>query len=292
MAQNDGPGETTLFIQKMDGELLGWDHPAARLREALDGEDLVLWAQPVVRLAPEPESDRRAAGSIVMAEVLVRLREVGSRLLPPGDFLPAFEHYGMMVELDRWVLRQALRRLGAGGGLLAAGGGLLAAGGGLTKLSVNVSSQTIEEPGFGVFVAAQLRMASLAASALVIEIHENDALDRPGPAQRFAAELKGIGCGLLLDGFARRSMSFEPLRTLRADFVKVDGTLVRNIRRSAGAAAKLKAILRAGALAGVEVIAECVEDDKILSALQLLKMGYAQGFGVGKPQPIDELLKS
>lgn len=151
-----------------------------------------------------------------------------------------------------------------------------------------MSSQTIEEPGFAVFVAAQLRMASLDAAALVIEIHENDALDRPGAAQRFAAELKGIGCRLLLDGFARRSMSFEPLKVLRADYVKVDGTLVRNIRRSAGAAAKLKAILRAG----VEVIAECVEDDKILSALQLLKVGYAQGFGVGKPQPIDELLKS
>jgi EAL domain-containing protein (putative c-di-GMP-specific phosphodiesterase class I) len=278
MAQNDGPGETTLFIQKMDGEFLGWDRPAARLREALDGEDLVLWAQPVVRMAPDPEFDRRAAGSIVMAEVLVRLREEGSRLLPPGDFLPAFEHYGMMVELDRWVLRQALRRLGEGGSL--------------KRLSVNVSSQTIEEPGFAVFVAAQLRIASLDAAALVIEIHENDALDRPGAAERFAAELKGIGCGLLLDGFARRSVSFEPLKTLRADYVKVDGALVRNIRRSAGAAGKLKAILRAGAAAGVEVIAECVEDDKILSALQLLKVGYAQGFGVGEPQPIDGLLKT
>lgn len=92
MAQNDGPGETTLFIQKMDGELLGWNQPAARLREALDGEDLVLWAQPVVRLEveprPDPGIDRRAAGSVVMAEVLVRLREEGSRLLPPAIFCP------------------------------------------------------------------------------------------------------------------------------------------------------------------------------------------------------------
>jgi len=276
MAQNDAPGETTLFIQKMDGELLGWDQPAARLREALDHEDLVLWAQPVVRLAPDTGSGPRVAWDIAMAEVLVRLREGGTRLLPPGDFLPAFEHYGMMAELDRWVLRQALRRLSEGGGV--------------KRLSVNVSSQTIGEPGFAVFVAAQLRMASLDASALVIEVHENDALDRPGAAQRFGAELKAVGCGLLLDGFARRSVSFEPLKSLRADYVKVDGTVVRNIRRSAGAAGKLKAILRAGADAGVEVIAECVEDDKIISALRLLKAGYAQGFGVGKPQPIDELL--
>jgi EAL domain-containing protein (putative c-di-GMP-specific phosphodiesterase class I) len=278
MAERDGPGETTLFMQKMDGELLGWDQPAARLREALDGDDLVLWAQPVVRLGPDPGFGRRAAAGGSMAEVLVRLREGGSRLLPPGDFLPAFEHYGMMAELDRWVLSHALRRLGAGGGG--------------TRLSVNVSSQTIEEPGFGDFVAAQLRLASVDAAALVIEIHENDALDRPGEAERFAAGLKGIGCGLLLDCFARRSVSIAPLKSLRADYVKIDGTVVRNIRRSEGASAKLKAILRACASAGVEVIAECVEDDEILSALRLLKVGYAQGFGVGRPQPIDEMFKS
>jgi EAL domain-containing protein (putative c-di-GMP-specific phosphodiesterase class I) len=278
MAQADGPGETTLFIQKMDGELLGWDRPAERLREALDGDDLVLWGQPVVQLNPDSAPDRRAPGRIVMAEVLVRLREEGSRLLPPGDFLPAFEHHRMMAELDRWVLGHALRRLGAGGSV--------------SRISVNVSSQTIEEPGFAGFAAAQLRLASLEPSALVVEIHENDALDRPRESGRFAAAMKGIGCGLLLDGFARRSVSFEPLKALRADYVKVDGTVVRNIRRSASATGKLKAILRAGASAGVAVIAECVEDDKILSALQLLKVGYAQGFGVGEPKPIDDLFKS
>ena len=155
-----------------------------------------------------------------------------------------------------------------------------------------MSSQTIEEPGFAAFVAIQLRMASLDPAALVIEIDENDALDRRAAAERFAAEMKGIGCRLLLDGFARRSVSFEPLKALQVDYVKVDGTMVRNILRSAGAAAKLKAIVRVGEVTGVGVIAECVEDDKILSALQLLKVGYAQGFGVGKPQPIDELFKT
>jgi EAL domain-containing protein (putative c-di-GMP-specific phosphodiesterase class I) len=155
-----------------------------------------------------------------------------------------------------------------------------------------VSSQTIEEPGFGDFVSAQLRLASLDAAALVIEIHENDALDRPRAAERFAAEMKGIGCGLLLDGFARRSVSFAPLKALRADYVKVDGAVVRNIRRSPGATGKLKAILRGGSSAGVVVIAECVEDEKILAALRLLKVGYAQGFAIGAPKPIDELFKS
>ncbi len=265
------PGETTLFIQRMDRQLLGWDQPAARLREALDHDHFRLYAQKIVPLAAT------AAGG-GFAEVLVRLREEETRMLPPGDFLPAFEHYGMMGELDRWVVRNALRVLGQGGSI--------------DRLSVNVSARTIEEPGFAAFAAVQLRLASLAPAALVVEIDENDAIDRREAAERFAAEMKGIGCGLLLDGFARRSVSFELLKALRADYVKVDGTIVRNIMRSGSAAAKLKAILRVGQVTGVKVIAECVEDEKILASLKLLKVGYAQGFGVHKPEPIADLFKS
>ena len=274
MGEKDAPGETTLFIQKMDGELLGWDQPAARLREALDNDHFRLYAQPVMRLA----AGAGAPDEILMAEVLVRLREREALMLPPGDFLPAFEHYGMMAELDRWVVRHALQRL--------------AGSGGVKKLSVNVSSQTLKEPGFPPFVAAQLRSASLAPGLLVIEIHENDALERGEAASRFAAEMKAVGCQLLLDGFARRSVSFDPLKALQVDFVKVDGTVIRKIMRSASTATKLKAVLRVGEGSGVGVIAECAEDDRILSALKLLKVPYAQGFGLREPAPIEELLKS
>ena len=261
--------DDTGFLDAMDGQLLGWEHPAARLREALDYDHFRLYAQPVISLT--------GAGGIAFAEVLVRLREEEARLLPPGDFLPAFEHYKMMVELDRWVVRNALRWLGSGGRF--------------GKLSVNVSAQTIEEPGFAPFAAMQLRLAGLEPAALVVEIAENDALDRPAACERFAAEVKGIGCQLLLDGFARRAVSFDPLKALLVDYVKVDGAITRNVQRSAGAAAKMKAIVRVGQVTGVGVIAECVEDDKVLAALRELGAGYAQGFGVRKPAPLEELLK-
>lgn len=274
MSEKDKLSDTGRFIQKMDGELLGWEQPAARLREALDYDHFRLYAQPIMALGPE----NPASGGIALAEVLVRLREEEARMLPPGDFLPAFEHYRMMGELDRWVVRNALRRLGQGGAV--------------SKLSVNVSGQTIEEPGFAPFVAVQLRLASLDPASLVIEIDESDALDRRPAAARFAAEMKSIGCQLLLDGFARRSVSFEPLKALLVDYVKVDGTIVRNILRSAGAAAKLKAIVRVGEVTGVGVIAECVEEEAILENLRLLKVGYAQGFGVRQPESIEELFKS
>ena len=261
------------LIRDMDARLLGWDDPAKRLREALEYDHFRLYAQPIVALA---EGKAGGAAPMALAEVLVRLREEEARMLPPGDFIPAFEHHRMMVELDRWVVRNALRVLGEGGG---------------ARLSVNVSGQTLEATGFAPFVAMQLRLAGIAPDRLVIEIDENDVLDRREAAERFAHEMKGIGCELLLDGFARRSVSFEPLKALRVDWVKVDGTIVRNLLRSSGAMGKMKAILRVGEVTGVRVVAECVEEDRLLLALKKLKVGYAQGFGLHKPAPLEDLLR-
>lgn len=274
MAEREQAGEDDQLLQKMDGELVGWDHPAERLREALDQDHLCLYVQPIVSLRHEDPSAR----SIAMVEILVRLREEEARMLPPGDFLPAFEHFRMMAELDRWVLRSALRKL--------------ALGGPVHTISVNASSQTLEEPGFAQFAATQLREAGVNPASLVLEIDESDTIYRRAAAERFAAEVRGVGCRVMLDGFARRSVTFEALKALRADYVKVDGAVTRKITRSTAAAAKLKAIQRVGEMTGIGVVAECVEEEAVIGALKMLKIGYAQGFGVGKPEPIENLFKN
>jgi len=258
------------LLQQLDSDLVGWREPEAHLREALEQDHLCLFAQPIVALAPP--------GGIFMAEILVRLREEEERMLPPGEFLPAFEHYRMMGELDRWVLRHAVRKL---------------AGGGRTRmLSINASSQSIDEAGFGAYAAAQLLEAGLSPDSLVIEIEESEMIDRQAAVERFSAEVRDSGCRLMLDGFARRSVSFEALRALRPDYVKVDGAVTRKIASSGSAVAKMKAIQRLGELTGIGVVAECVEDEKVIAALKKLKVGYAQGFGVGKPEPIENLFNA
>lgn len=270
-SQNQKPQQADpQFLKEMDRGLTGWEQPAARLREALEYDHFRLYAQPILALQPP--------GEIVLAEVLVRLREEEARMLPPGDFLPAFEHFRMMPDLDRWVVRNALRQLQQGGGV--------------ARLSVNLSGQTLEEPAFVPFVAMQLRIASVEPSALVFEIDENDALDRSAAAQAFAAEIKKIGCRVLLDGFARRSVSFEPLKALLVDYVKVDGAIIRHVVRSGTAVAKLSAIVRVGQVTEVDVIAECVEDEEVLAQVRKLGVGYVQGFGVRKPEPIERLFGS
>jgi len=274
MAADKPPGEETQFLQQMDRELLGWNEPAARLRDALEKDHLCLYVQPIVALGKEGGP----GSGMAMIEILVRLREEEARMLPPGDFLPAFEHYGMMADLDRWVLRTALRNL--------------AAGGPVQTICVNASSQTLEQPGFADFAASQLKATKIDPAALIIEIDESDTIYRRAAAERFAAEMKGVGCRLTLDGFARRSVTFDALKALRTDYVKVDGAVIRKLTSSGAAAAKLKAIQRMGEVTGIGVVAECVETEEVIGALKMLKVGYAQGFGVGKPEPIENLFKN
>jgi EAL domain-containing protein (putative c-di-GMP-specific phosphodiesterase class I) len=261
------PGEDQ-FLDQMSRELTGWSDPFARLRQALDRDELQLFCQPIVALG--------APGGFVMAEVLVRLREEEALMLPPGDFLPVFEHYGMMPELDRWVVRHVVRELAA------------VNPGAISRFTINVSVQTIGDPEFPDYVAAELKGMKLAPAALTFEIEESSVLRRAESASQFAAALKQAGCKVAIDGFGQRSVSFAPLKTLRVDFVKVDGSIVRNVLRSAVAEQKLKAVVRVGETIGIGVIAECVEAADVLARLKTLKVGYAQGFGIARPAPIGD----
>ena len=260
-------GNEEKFLEEMNRELAGWRDPAARLRQALARDELQLYCQPILSLRPP--------GTYPMAEALVRLREEEALLLPPGDFLPVFEHYAMMGELDRWVVRHVVRWLAD------------PPSGAPPRLSINVSGQTLEDDAFPGFIAGELQSQRVPPQALVFEVDEADTLSRLEAAARFAHAVKRTGCGVLIDGFGRRSVSFIALKTMRVDFVKVDGSIVRALLRSEVARQKLKAVVRVGETIGVEVIAECVEEQDILAQLRGLRVGYAQGFGIARPAPID-----
>lgn len=254
------------FLEQMNRELAGWRDPVARLRQALERDELQLYSQPILSLRPP--------GAFVMAEMLVRLREEEAALLPPGDFLPVFEHYKMMPALDRWVVSRVLRVLAS------------PPHEGPRRFSVNVSGQTLEDASFPQFLTGELQATHVEPSSLVFEVDESDTLTRLEAAARFAQAVKKRGCRVLIDGFGHRSVSFIALKALRADFVKVDGAIVRALLRSEVARQKLKAVVRVGETIGVEVIAECVEESDILASLRELKVGYAQGFGIARPAPI------
>jgi EAL domain-containing protein (putative c-di-GMP-specific phosphodiesterase class I) len=268
MTQSSGPPDGDRFLERMDAALAGWDEPAERLAQALERDELELYAQPILAL--------RAPGDFPIAEVLVRLREEEEALLPPGEFLPVFEHCGMMPQLDRWVARRAVARL--------------ARGSRIARLSINVSAQTLGEAEFASEIAGELARAGLPSESIIVEIDESDALLRPESAARFAASAKSAGCRVLIDGFGRRAVSFAMLKSLQADYIKVDGVIVRKLPTSEIARNKLNAVVRVGDVIGVGVIGECVEDPEVLERLRAAGAGYAQGFGVRRPAPIDEVI--
>jgi EAL domain-containing protein (putative c-di-GMP-specific phosphodiesterase class I) len=261
-----GATEERQFLEEMGQALTGWSDPAAKLRAALQSDALALYSQPILTLA-NSQFER--------AEVLVRMREEEETLLPPGEFLPVFEHFRMMPELDRWVVSRTVDHLRRGSRI-----GLF---------SINVSSQTLGDVQFPGFVADALRAARVPAAKLAFEIDESDALRQPLEAESFATAMKGAGCGLLIDGFGRRSVSFLPLKTLQVKCVKVDGSIVRKLLTSESALAKLKAVVRVGEVIGVDVLAECVEEQDVLARLKALGVGFAQGFGIAEPFAIAKL---
>src|SRR5580765_4953514 len=136
------------FLERMDSELAGWTDPVRRLRDANENDEFELYCQPILQVA----GDERYP----MAEVLVRLREEERALLPPGDFLPVFEHYRMMPQLDRWVVRHTVKRI--------------AQGSRVARFTVNLSGQALEDEDFVRFVAAQLSVNQVPAEKLLFEI--------------------------------------------------------------------------------------------------------------------------
>jgi EAL domain-containing protein (putative c-di-GMP-specific phosphodiesterase class I) len=258
-------------IDKTHAELAGFAKPGGKLRQAIERDEFALFCQPILALDPGLSGAERYP----MAEILVRMREEEQALLPPGDFLPVFEHYRMMPQLDRWVVRHTVRRL--------------AAGSRIKRFTVNLHGQTLEDGEFPRFVAAQLSLNRVSAEALLFEIDEADTLSRLNAAAGFAAAYHAQGGRVLVDGFGRRSVSFAAIKEVRADFVKVDGAVVRKLLTSEIARTKLGAILRVGQALGYAAVAEFVEEQDVLVRLKAMGVAYAQGFGIYQPHPLDAL---
>ena len=252
-------------LEQADSELAGWANPTEQLRQALEKDEFTLYCQPIL--------DLTGAERYPMAEVLVRLRQEEAALLPPGEFLPVFEHFRMMPQLDRWVVRNTVK--------------CIARGSRIERFTVNLSGQTLEDAEFPRFVAGQLAAHRVSAQALLFEIDESDTLLRLDAAARFASAYRTLGGELMIDAFGRRSVSFGAVKALGAKFLKVDGSITRKLLTSERAQRKMHALLRVAQALGFELVAEFVEEQDVLLRLKALGVSHAQGFGIFQPRPMD-----
>ena len=240
--------------------------PVAYLRQALAEDAFAVFCQPICALGNPL--------TYPLAEALVRLREEETALCPPGEFLPVLEHYGLMPELDRWVVRRVLRHVSAG----AQG-----------CFSVNVSPQTLLDGAFPAFAARELNASAVPAGRLLFEIDEPDALSPAG--HRFATAIDKLGCGIIIDGLGRGRDFGEPLKTPGLRYIPVCSSLTRQLTAPAPLDEELRALLQVTTGMKIKVIAECVEDRAGLVILHGRGIGFAQGFGVYHPHPIESCLE-
>lgn len=201
------------------------------------------------------------------------MREEERSLSPLGEFLPVFEHFRMMRDLDRRILRVAVDGI--------------ARGSCVPRFSINVSNQTLEDAEFASHVSSELKRIGVPPDSLIFEVGEKDVLAQPAVAARFSLSLKEIGCHALIDGFGRRSVTFAPQTAMQVQSVKVDGVIVRKLGTGDMARSKLNAIVVVGDATGVDIIGESVESPEVAVQLKAAGVGFAQGHGLQPPGPLD-----
>ena len=246
------------------------DDEIVRLRKALARDEFCLFFQTIEPVA--------ASGVLVpFREILLRLKAEEESMMPPGSFLPVAEEYGMLPDLDRWVVRHLLDWVRADASRQHA------------VYSVNITAQSLADAAFPAFVKTALRDFALPGSLLCFELKELDVLHCADDAKRFIDQLRPEGCRHAICGFSGNRASLDLLRQVPVNFLKIDGGLILNMRRSAVDLARVKAIQRMAQTIGVSTVAECVEDGKTLQQLRLIGVDFAQGFGISRPQDLRQI---
>jgi EAL domain-containing protein (putative c-di-GMP-specific phosphodiesterase class I) len=249
----------------------------ARLRSALDRGLFVLHFQPIVSV-----SDRR----ISHHEALLRLAdEPDGRLIAPGHFLPAAERYGLIRDIDRMVIDEVAALLGAEASPPVAGGAV-ADGGGPARLALNVSALSVTDATMLTYLERRLERYEVDPSRLVVEVTETAAISDMDSARAFCAGVLALGCELALDDFGAGFGSFQYLKHLPFSYLKIDGDFIRRLPVSRTDQLVVRAL--AGVVRGMgrQTIAEFVGDETTMSMLGSYGVDYAQGFEVGRPQPM------
>ncbi len=241
-------------------------HAASRIRAALAANRFRLLAQEIRPLH---------GNGINHYEVLLRLLDEEGQLLTPDRFIPAAERFGLMGEVDRWVVRETFRHLAHMPGV---------------QLSINLSGLSLQDEGLAAFVAGEFRSLAIDPARICFEITETSAISNLGRAQAFMGEMKALGFRFALDDFGAGMSSFSYLKNLPVDYLKIDGAFVRDMIQDPIDRAFVEAINRIGQVMGKETIAEFVENDAILGALDRIGVNFAQGYGIARPVPLDSLM--
>jgi Amt family ammonium transporter len=242
----------------------------SRIQQALDEDGFRLFYQGIVPLDQAQDSRSHF-------EILLRIAGEDDEVLPPGAFIPAAERYGLMPEVDYWVVEHTLQWLSA----YQAQGGTQ-----IKHCAINLSGATLGNDKHTARILECLRRHSIGPSSICFEITETAAMSNLDLAKRFIDEVKQLGCRLALDDFGSGLSSFGYLRDLNVDLVKIDGSFVRELDSNEVHRAMVEAIVGITGVMGLESTAEFVENAQVLEVLREIGVDYAQGYHLGRPRPL------
>ena len=271
-------GRNRVHVYESDDVELARHHGSMRwlqkIRQALSQNRFRLYSQIIAEAGTSTGNPRHA-------EILLRMVSEEGELIAPGQFIPAAERYYLMNEIDHWVIRHALAALrsvnhrGESESL---------------RVSINLSGQSLSDPRFLNFLVGALSDSGLPPQWFCFEITETAAVANIAQAQRFIQVLRGMGCAFALDDFGSGLSSFAYLKRLPVDYLKIDGSFVRNIVHDETDYAMVKSIQQIGNVMAIRTVAEFVENMAIAERLQELGVDYLQGYALGKPRPLGEFL--
>ncbi|CAN5274918.1 hypothetical protein BH24PSE2_BH24PSE2_05760 [soil metagenome] len=239
-----------------------------RLQNALKEERFTLYSQPILAL------DGRSAGPAV--EILLRLHDETGRQLLPMDFLRAAERYHLTNHIDRWVVETALGAIGRGVLDLPEG----------RSCTINLSGQTLGDESFLGFVVESLDRSDVQPGQICFELSESSVVANPVLVTRFVDILHSMGCEFALDDFGSGLGTFANLRNVGLDYLKLDGSLIRNLQHDSVNQAIVTAMVKLARTLDFKVIAEQVENQRALAAVRELGVDFVQGYVTGRPQPL------
>ncbi len=239
---------------------------AERVRRAVQDGLFELYCQPIVKLAND---------SVSQWELLLRLPGDGGELILPAQFLYTAERSGLILDIDRWVLSQAMRLIAEQRDT-----------GCEVRLEVNLSGRSVGDPELLTLIEHGLKDRAINPANLILEVTETAAIANMDRARAFATKLRALGCGFALDDFGAGFGSFYYLKHIPFDYVKIDGEFIRNLPSSSTDQLILDSIVQMSKGLGKYTIAEFVGDSETVKLLKEHGVDYAQGYHIGKPRPV------
>ncbi|VAW51977.1 diguanylate cyclase/phosphodiesterase (GGDEF & EAL domains) with PAS/PAC sensor(s) [hydrothermal vent metagenome] len=257
---------------KVVSERYGLMHWTARISKALEDNRFRLYQQPIVAIKNKEKNH---------FEILLRMIDEDGNIIPPDAFIPSAERYGLMIEIDRWVIREAFRYININN---------------LTDplrnandiFAINLSGDSINDVSLLQYILQEKEENNISLENVCFEITETVAISNLSKATIFINELKNYGCQFSLDDFGSGLSSFSYLKNLPVNYLKIDGSFVKNISSDVIDRTMVESIQQVGKVMGLKTIAEHVEDESILTVLEEIGVDYAQGYHLGKPESISE----